>query len=246
MEDSTLKACSCCGIEKPHILEIFAKKKGVTSGTCRACISDKQRAWRAANADYVKARNKENYWKDKEARLAKQHTQYWADPEAARAKARARQPQRRITHRNWVKANPERSKVHRERYLALHKAVALAGVRRWRAANRERVSFLNQRWQKANPDRVKELHRERRARRTGAEGKHTMADIRAKLRSQKSKCYWCKAALILDGEGKYHVDHVIPLSKGGSDGPENIACACPSCNLKKNNKMPWEFAGRLF
>lgn len=32
-----------------------------------------------------------------------------------------------------------------------------------------------------------------------------------------------------------HVDHVIPLSKGGDNDPSNLITACDSCNLGKSN-----------
>jgi 5-methylcytosine-specific restriction endonuclease McrA len=40
---------------------------------------------------------------------------------------------------------------------------------------------------------------------------------------------------------------VVPLSRGGSNGPENIVIACPTCNLAKKDKMPheWPEGGRL-
>lgn len=50
---------------------------------------------------------------------------------------------------------------------------------------------------------------------------------------QRGKCHWCGIALGDD----YHVDHVIPLVKGGSNGPENIVCSCPPCNLRKGAKI---------
>ena len=40
---------------------------------------------------------------------------------------------------------------------------------------------------------------------------------------------------------KLSVDHVIPISKGGTDEFENLVVACISCNSKKNSKMPHLF-----
>ncbi len=73
--------------------------------------------------------------------------------------------------------------------------------------------------------------------RRGASGIHTVQDIRQQYERQKGKCYWCSEKLV-----KYHVDHIIPLSRGGSNWPDNIVIACPTCNLSRKNKLPHEFA----
>jgi len=36
-----------------------------------------------------------------------------------------------------------------------------------------------------------------------------------------------------------HVDHIIPLSRGGTDDPNNLVWACPTCNLSKGNQT-WQ------
>jgi 5-methylcytosine-specific restriction endonuclease McrA len=38
-----------------------------------------------------------------------------------------------------------------------------------------------------------------------------------------------------------HVDHVTPLSRGGSDDPENLATACWFCNLEKGTRTGSEY-----
>lgn len=37
-------------------------------------------------------------------------------------------------------------------------------------------------------------------------------------------------------EGRFHVDHIIPLSRGGMDDPENLQFLCTRCNFKKSNR----------
>lgn len=41
-----------------------------------------------------------------------------------------------------------------------------------------------------------------------------------------------------------HVDHVVPLSKGGMLKPGNVVLLCRSCNIKKYNNdlynLPWK------
>lgn len=47
-------------------------------------------------------------------------------------------------------------------------------------------------------------------------------------------CYYCKVRLKIR---EATVDHVIPLSKGGSIAIENCVLACSSCNVNKGNKL---------
>lgn len=55
----------------------------------------------------------------------------------------------------------------------------------------------------------------------------------------KMPCYYCGTT---DAE-KYHVDHRIPVSKGGDDSWVNLVRACEPCNLSKSAKTDTEFFG---
>jgi 5-methylcytosine-specific restriction endonuclease McrA len=68
-----------------------------------------------------------------------------------------------------------------------------------------------------------------------APGEHNNNDIALQLVKQRNCCYWCSRLLTVP----YHVDHVIPLARGGTNGPDNLVCACPHCNLSKGDKMPY-------
>lgn len=53
----------------------------------------------------------------------------------------------------------------------------------------------------------------------------------------KVRCYLCGRLI---PKGRRHVDHIVPLSKGGKHMVSNLAIACNSCNVRKHNKMPSE------
>jgi 5-methylcytosine-specific restriction endonuclease McrA len=51
------------------------------------------------------------------------------------------------------------------------------------------------------------------------------------------RCYLCGRRVPL---GERHVDHIMPLSKGGLHRPSNLAIACAACNVRKKDKRPEE------
>jgi|TARA_R110000803_G_scaffold209478_1_gene279167 5-methylcytosine-specific restriction endonuclease McrA len=48
---------------------------------------------------------------------------------------------------------------------------------------------------------------------------------------------WDKLSAIHNGEMFLEIDHVIPLSKNGSDKIENKQALCQKCNNKKSDKL---------
>ena len=48
-------------------------------------------------------------------------------------------------------------------------------------------------------------------------------------------CHWCKCEI---QRKDATVDHIIPISKGGSDGDDNLVLACFFCNSIRGSSMP--------
>ena len=46
-----------------------------------------------------------------------------------------------------------------------------------------------------------------------------------------NRCAYCASYLTLELE---HIEHIVPLSAGGTHTPDNIVCSCARCNLSKN------------
>ena len=83
-----------------------------------------------------------------------------------------------------------------------------------------------------NPDKVREWSTTRLLRKTGRLPNGTVKSIGER---QHWLCVYCKS----DVSQKYHVDHIIPLAKGGIHAPENIQILCPSCNVRKSSKLDY-------
>lgn len=49
------------------------------------------------------------------------------------------------------------------------------------------------------------------------------------------RCEYCRMHQSLQG-ATFHIEHIVPQSAGGSDAPDNLALACPACNLAKSNR----------
>lgn len=67
----------------------------------------------------------------------------------------------------------------------------------------------------------------------GNGGSFTCKQIHNMYIQQNKKCKVCREEF---GSKKYHIDHIIPISKGGSSDISNIQLLCKKCNLSKGNK----------
>lgn len=47
-------------------------------------------------------------------------------------------------------------------------------------------------------------------------------------------CYLCGAKL---DRGQYHIEHIIPPARGGTNDDANLAIACVPCNYRKGDKI---------
>jgi hypothetical protein len=60
-------------------------------------------------------------------------------------------------------------------------------------------------------------------------------DMRRRVEERAGRrCEYCRLHSALQG-AVFHIDHVRPLSAGGTDDFDNLSYACPTCNLAKSN-----------
>lgn len=147
--------------------------------------------------------------------------------------------------RHWFEINHEHKKATDREYMEAHREEKRAYDKARNAANPEANRAKVRQWREDKPEHYKRNIRvsasRRKARELNAVGSFTQADIALQIKSQKGLCWWCGEPI---GED-YHVDHRIPLAKGGTNNPNNLCIACPDCNRSKGAKLPHEFNGRL-
>lgn len=171
------------------------------------------------------------------------------DPEAARKLSRLHNARRRARDKDRINALKRRIKNENNR------------IKRFKALSHEDMSVVlafatlahfNGEWFASYLKKARELYiyfldhvkaaRTSRAhkRRSNAHdpGHHTEADLKSIRKLQKDKCAMCKCKL----RGRGELDHIYPLSKGGSNFARNLQFLCITCNRSKGAKDPVLFA----
>ena len=157
---------------------------------------------------------------------------------------------RKIANRKYASANPEKIADKSRKWHELNPEKRKENNRRWCAANKDKVAIKNRRyktehaaelapmarqrakeWNAAHPEDVTKRAHARRARKKNAPGSHTADELKALIIAQNYQCI-CGISL----KSKKHLDHIVPLARGGSNGIENLQYLCPQCNLSKGAK----------
>src|ERR1700688_950376 len=76
------------------------------------------------------------------------------------------------------------------------------------------------------------LNRNRKARLKSVEGSFTIEDITAIYENQKGQCFYCN----FDLEDNFEIDHKIPVSRGGTNWPDNLALTAKKCKCNQRKK----------
>ena len=143
-----------------------------------------------------------------------------ANPDAARARCR-----------QWHRDNKDRSLATGRAGRAANPPAHLAAVARWRAANAEKTRQYRRADYERRTAAYKAASKKRKAilRAAAAALPFTADQLDARMSVFGHRCAYC-------GGPFEHVDHVIPVSRGGLHCLSNLRPACAPCNLSKGAK----------
>lgn len=220
------KYCPKCKTEK-HISE-FGKAKDRADGLavwCLECNRTRNRARWASSPETRERKGKRQKERmadpvEHERQLERQRTWYhahYADPEF-------REQEKNRNREAWATSEQRRTK-----HAATYK--------KWAAEHREELSakhaeHIRERYANDKPFRlhVREWFRRRRNMQRGNGGQYELEDWQALVEFTGDYCPACGK------RRKLELDHVVPVSKGGSSSLTNIQPLCRRCNASKGDE----------
>lgn len=219
------KTCAKCGEFKSY--ESYPKnktKKGGFAERCKGCKS---------------VDDKLSHQKNRERRIEKMKNYYEENKEQFLKDCKIYREENKTQIAEYKKLWAERNKEHK-----------LEQEKNWRENNKERNIEMKKNWYRKNRDRVYSSTLKRRS------NKHyvsfTPVQRTMLLNRDNWTCKCCGTQVhdlnvggnenrhLWDNEQKAHIDHIIPISKGGDSTPENLQVLCRTCNLGKRDKTDIE------
>lgn len=223
------KICSSCKEQKE--LNSYYKDKTKKDGyrhACKKCELKRSKKHREKNIEKIKKYREEN----KEHRSA--YMKEWRKNNSEKIK------QDKL---NYNEENKEKINQYSKKYREENKEKILVKSKFYKQKNKEKIKATEQKYMETERGKnVRHIHRNKRR-----------ADencIRFSLHQRSEiiirdnwTCQCCGIKVHDRSTGdwnthdKAHIDHIIPVAKGGNYEPDNLQTLCRTCNLKKGKKL---------
>lgn len=165
--------------------------------------------------------DRKRYIAQRESKLAYMKEYRKNHPEVREAWANKNRDKINANKRAWRDSNRDKVLEQRKAYEQTDRAKVLQKARR-------------DKWVLDNPLKAQEsksFHVRKRRGLLGGNGKISKSVLSTLL--ENMNCGICGSPI----DGKYHIDHIIPVSKGGEHVIENLQLTHPICNLRKGAKI---------
>lgn len=201
-----------------------SERKHYAKGLCGSCYQLARLARIPGQRDRRNKYFRQRYRVKREQILDYWRQKYSANPEPAKERSR-----------RWNRNNPKQKK-ERDRQYRLTNSERLREWDRQRyrtdPKRKKGMKEKSRRWSRSERGKIvsRITKANRRTRESGALGFASADQIQARIDFYGNRCAYC-------GGPFEDLDHVIPLSRGGSKRPANLRPACRHCNRSKGTKM---------
>jgi 5-methylcytosine-specific restriction endonuclease McrA len=130
-------------------------------------------------------------------------------------------------NKNWKKAHKKQRAEQSKKWAKAHPEYRQEAGKAWRASHPNYGEI----WRKKHRDKMNIYARLRRGRLASVRSELTKDEWEAVLEFYGHKCLCCRSTNV-----KLTIDHVLPISLGGTDTVDNIQPLCGPCNSRKKAK----------
>lgn len=251
----------CCRCHEVKDLSEFRKYSKSPDGhgyACRQCLSQADKIYN--DTHHAERMASQHNWKVNHPEEVRQQRQRY------QARYYVPSPRVRLTEEEKAERRRQYNAAHKEdrhQYYIENREKKLAYAKQWRAEHPEKVEEYRQRAkaidpairreqcrkykQKLRTERPEEykarhsaIKHRRRARIKGNGGSYTPDEYKMCLEFFGGRCAYTGEPLV-DG---FHMDHVVPLAKGGTSAIHNLVPCNPEPNLDKSDRdfAEWYFS----
>lgn len=208
------KRCPKCN--KIKSIDAFYKNKSRKDGHsawCKACDNTNNKKYVQNNREHMREYERYEYYKNHEDHKRRR--------------------------KEYVDKNKEKVKQKQKEYYQKNREQILEYSRLYNQANKEKIRTRNKEYYESHKEDFVFKARERKKKiKETKDGTITKESLNIMYETQLHKCAYCNSNL--DELGK-HLDHILPLVKGGIHTLSNVHWVCPRCNLSKNDKTEEEW-----
>jgi hypothetical protein len=233
------KSCTQCKQVKP--LSDYGKHKAMKSGIRSCCkLCQKKDAQRYAATDYGKQQilARKRVWKSKNADKISRHNNTYRLKNLDKIKEKNKSYREKnraailATQKRYRQANAEKVSANALKWQRQNKDKVNAKSKKWRTAHPEQASQIGKNFRQNNPENGKLSAARYRARKY-KNGVFYVSELEVKSLLKKP-CFYCFGVA-------EHLDHVLPIVRGGRHSIGNLVQSCASCNLSKGSKTVMEW-----
>lgn len=153
-------------------------------------------------------------------------------------------------HDLWLKRKHDATFVannnarSREHYYAVREE-RLQQIKKYAETHREYYRRYSKNWRRNHAEKVhyyQIIHKKHASHEFLLKDGITLQQLMTIVKHWNHHCAYCGLAI----EGKYKVDYIMPIIRGGKHSADNILIICHICGKEKSNKTVAEFGYRVY